>query len=157
MNKWLSQEILSFLRFLDILLYSKVSWNRRNDKIPWIWKVSRNKRNDQIPWKVIISRDFVVLLFLDTLKYGKYLGKMTKYLEKSVPWRSVPIRSVLSQRSCLLFKIISPRPPGQRWSCHWTLSMAEDLESWESRWPEREPLKTRILSSCNPSLCSDIC
>ena len=46
--------------------FPKVSRNRRNDKIPWIRKVSRNRRNDQTPWKVIISRDFVVLLFLDT-------------------------------------------------------------------------------------------
>ena len=37
-------------------------------------KVSRNRRNDQIPWKVIISRDFVVLLFLDTFCIQRILS-----------------------------------------------------------------------------------
>ena len=38
----------------------------------WIRKVSKNRRNDPIPWKVIISRDFVVLLFLDTFRIQRF-------------------------------------------------------------------------------------
>ena len=34
-------------------------------------KVSRNRKNDQIPRKVIIYRDFVVFLFLNTFECGK--------------------------------------------------------------------------------------
>ena len=48
----------------------KVSRNRRNDKILWILKVSRNRRKDIIPWKLLLFlRDFVVFLFLDTFEY----------------------------------------------------------------------------------------
>ena len=53
------------------------------------WYVSRNRRNDQIPWKVIISRDFVVLLFLDTI-----LAQFNQ-----AEHLSVPVRCVLSRRS----------------------------------------------------------
>ena len=46
-------------------------------------KVSRNRRNNKISWKVIISRDFVVSLFLDTFEYGKCpeTGDLTKFFE----------------------------------------------------------------------------
>ena len=40
-------------------------------------------RNNKISWKVIISRDFVVLLFLDTFDYGKCpeTGELTKFFQ----------------------------------------------------------------------------
>ena len=62
---------------------AKVSRNRRNDKIPWVRKVSGNRRNDNILWKVIISRDFFVLLFPDTFEYGKCL-KIGEVFENSL-------------------------------------------------------------------------
>ena len=50
------------------------------------WYVSRNRRNNQIPWKVIISRDFVVLLFLDTFNTEsvKKQEKLPNFNKKSV-------------------------------------------------------------------------
>ena len=69
-----------FAKVIFSKMSAKVSRNRRNDKVPSIQKVSRNRKNNQI-------FDFVVLLFLDTFEYGKYLetGEMTKSLEKVYP------------------------------------------------------------------------
>ena len=60
---WNFQGIFLFLLFLDTFEYGKCLETGETTKY---LEVSRNKRNNKIPWKVIISRDLVFLLFLDT-------------------------------------------------------------------------------------------
>ena len=64
-----------------------------------VWK----QEKQQNPLKVIISRDFVVLLFLDTFEYGKCLetGEMTKSLEYGMCLETGEMTKSLDYGKCL--------------------------------------------------------